>query len=216
MSLVQEHRDHYFGRLFGAEAIIESSIIFEPSVPFSCWTRLLRLILDLAKDKPWIREECGWIIYQSIYDLSAKQADVKFVHAALEQLCLNNLARTPEGISIWLASDDLFPSARLPGIWKHDDPLDSSNSDALAEIMKESSSPDRSNENGKQRSNNGVWNSKLHFAWNAVLTRLSDGSKNRGSEEKTSSSPRRLNFADFWADVVDGEHVLWAIRIGEN
>ena len=211
---MQEHRDHYFGRLFGAEAIIKSAIIFQPSVPCAGWTHLVSLVFDLAKKKPWIREECGWIIYRCVYDLSAKQADGKFVQAALEQLSANDLVRTPEGISIWLACEDLFPSAMLPKFWKYDDPLDSSESGTLAKIMKESSLGQESNENEKHRNNNkssGVWNPKLHFAWDAVLTRLSDGTK----KEKSKSS-RRLSFEDFWKEVVDGKDCHYSDQIEDK
>ena len=164
----------------------------------------------MAKKKPWIREECGWIIYRSIYDLSAKQADAKFVQAALEQLSSHDLVRTPEGISIWLASEDQFPTARVPKVWKHDDPLDPRERGVLVKIMKESSAPEN-NEDGKQENNNtgkssGVWNSKLHFAWDAVLARLSDGSKKEKSKDKASKSSR-LSFEDFWTELVDGRHL---------
>ncbi|KAJ0276944.1 hypothetical protein COL922a_014514, partial [Colletotrichum nupharicola] len=42
----------------------------------------------------------------------------------------------------------------------------------------------------------GVWNSKLHFAWDAVVNSLNSVS------EKPSKSTR-LSFADFWLEVVD-------------
>ncbi|KAE8373088.1 DNA polymerase phi-domain-containing protein [Aspergillus bertholletiae] len=196
----QEQRDHHFGRLFGAEAIIKSSILFKPEAPFSEWTKLLDLVFALAKKKPWIREECGWIIYRCIYELSAQKADAKFVESALEHLCTNELARTPEGVAIWLAAKDLFPKVKLPTkVWKHDDPLDAKERNQLAKVMKESSVSEGEGENkGSNAKQSGVWNSKLHFAWDAVLSRLSEASA-KESKSKTS----RLSFIDFWAEVVD-------------
>ncbi|KAL2859058.1 DNA polymerase phi-domain-containing protein [Aspergillus pseudodeflectus] len=189
----QEVRDHHFGRLFGAEAIIKSGILYSPKSRIAEWTKVLELVLDLAKKKPWIREECGWIIYRSIYDLSAQKADSKLVEIALESLCSNDLARTPEGVATWVAARDLFPGIGFPNkVWKHDDPLDSKERNQLAKVMKESE-PAGDSEGPKV---SGVWNSKLHFAWDAVVNSLNSVS------EKPSKSTR-LSFADFWLEVVD-------------
>ncbi|KAF9888071.1 DNA-directed DNA polymerase [Aspergillus nanangensis] len=198
----QEQRDHYFGRLFGAEAIIKSSILFKSHAPFTEWQKLLDLIFELAQRKPWIREECGWILYRCVYELSSQKADVKFLETTLERLCSNELARTPEGVSIWLAAKDLYPNAKFPSkVWKHDDPLDAKDRVHLTKVMKESSS---GAENGNQESNaksSGVWNSKLHFAWDVILSRLDDSSSQEKSKSKNSTS--RLSFIDFWTEVVD-------------
>lgn len=133
--------------------------------------------------------------------------DVKFAEAAVERLCANDVARSPEGVSIWLAVKDMFPKAAVPPkIWKHDDPLDSKERSALAKVMKESSAPDpEDREKGNAKS--GVWNSKLHFAWEAVLTRVSDVPTKEKSKSKDSG---RIGFADFWGDLVDSECILFS------
>ncbi|RDW93732.1 DNA-directed DNA polymerase POL5 [Aspergillus mulundensis] len=188
----QEARDHHFGRLFGAEAIIKSGVLFSPKALIPEWTKVLGLVFDLAKKKPWIREECGWIVYRSIHDLASQKADGKLVQVALEALCANDLARTPEGVAIWLAAKDLFPGISFPSkVWKHDDPLDSKERSQLAKAMKESSGESEEGEKGAKSS--GVWNSKLHFAWDAALLSLNG----------TKESKSRLSFADFWTEVVD-------------
>ncbi|KAJ5489455.1 hypothetical protein N7539_004345 [Penicillium diatomitis] len=197
----QEQRDHHFGRLFGAEAIIKSGILFQPSTPFAEWTKVLDLILDLAHKKTWLREECGWIIYRCVYDLSARQMDATFVEAAVERVCSYELARSPEGVAVWLAVKDMFPTAELPAkVWKHDDPLDPKERGNLAKIMKESSAEENDGENKGSKSS-GVWNSKLHFAWDAVISRTSV--KDASSKTKTKSKSSRLSFVDFWTEVVD-------------
>ncbi|EPS32017.1 hypothetical protein PDE_06976 [Penicillium oxalicum 114-2] len=201
----QEQRDHHFGRLFGAEAVIKSGILFQPSTPFSVWPKVLDLILELARKKPWLREECGWVIYRCVCDLSARQMDAKFVEAAVERICFHDLARSPEGVAVWLAVKDLFPSAQLPTkIWKHEDPLDPKERSSLSKIMKESSAEqnDGDGENKGSKSS-GVWNSKLHFAWDAVMSRTSDGAKESDSKSKSKSKSSRLTFVDFWTEVVD-------------
>ncbi|KAL4911089.1 hypothetical protein BDW74DRAFT_164726 [Aspergillus multicolor] len=188
----QEARDHHFGRLFGAEAIIKSGVLFSPKALILEWTKVLELVFDLAKKKPWLREECGWILYRSIHDLASQKADGKLVEVALQALCSNDLARTPEGVAIWLAVKDLFSGINFPSkVWKHDDPLDSKERSQLVKAMKESSSESEEGEKGAKSS--GVWNSKLHFAWDAALLSLNG----------TKESKSRLSFVDFWTEVVD-------------
>ncbi|KAJ5102667.1 hypothetical protein N7532_003196 [Penicillium argentinense] len=194
----QEQRDHHFGRLFGAEALIKSGVLFQPASPFTQWTKVLGLLFELAQKKPWIREECGWVVYRCVYDLAARKMDVKYVEAAIEGMCSHDLARSPEGVAVWLAAKEMFPKANYPEkIWKHDDPLDTKERNNLAKIMKESSAEVSEGEK-KSIKSSGVWNSKLHFAWDAVLSRASDeSSKSKGSKSS------RLSFSDFWIEVVD-------------
>ncbi|BCS23970.1 DNA-directed DNA polymerase POL5 [Aspergillus puulaauensis] len=197
----QEQKDHHFGRLFGAEAIIKSSILFSPRALFPEWKKVLGLVFDLAKKKPWIREECGWIVYRCIHDISSQKADAKLVETALQILCSNDLARTPEGVAIWLAAKDRFPGISFPSkVWKHDDPLDSKERNQLVKAMKESSSADSEGEGEKGAKASGVWNSKLHFAWDAALLSLNSTAK---QSSKSKGSASRLSFADFWTEVVD-------------
>lgn len=177
-------------------------------MPFREWTRLLTLIVDLAKKKPWLREECGWVIYRGIYDLAAHKADAKFVEAAVDHLCSNELARTPEAVAVWLAAKDLFPNTNLPkDVWKHDDPLDAREKSVLAKVMKESSSGgDESNKDANSAKNvSGVWTSKLHFAWDAVLTRIYDAKPSQGKSKDKPSKSSRISFVDFWIEVVDSK-----------
>lgn len=166
------------------------------------------LVFDLAKKKPWIREECGWIIYRCIFDLAAQKAEVKYVEVALERLCSHELARTPEGVSIWLAVKEAFPKSNFPSkVWKHDDPLDVKDRNQLAKVMKESSAADSAEgASGSNPKASGVWSSKLHFAWDAVIRQLAGVSAKESSKSKSSSS--RLSFADFWSEVVDSMSFL--------
>ncbi|KAL4922839.1 DNA polymerase phi-domain-containing protein [Aspergillus aurantiobrunneus] len=194
----QEQRDHHFGRLFGAEAIIKSTVLFTPRALLPEWTKILELVFELAKKKPWIREECGWIVYRCVHDISTQKADAKLVEIALETLCSKDLARTPEGVAIWLAAKDQFPGISFPSkVWKHDDPLDSKERSQLAKAMKESSNSESEAEGAKA---SGVWNSKLHFAWDAALASLNGLPK---EYSKSKSSATRLSFVDFWTEVVD-------------
>ncbi|KAK2754662.1 DNA-directed DNA polymerase [Arachnomyces sp. PD_36] len=199
----QEERDHHFGRLFGAEAILKSYVLFQSGVPAEGPARVFASIFDLAKKKPWLREECGWIVFGCVQDLCARKADLIYVENVLEQLCSNDLARTPEGVAIWLTVKDLFPDAKLPsGVWQHEDPLYIKEKRNLSKVMKEAWASEESStkEPGNSRLS-GVWSSKLHFAWETILARL----YSQGSQDKRSKSSKstRISFADFWTEVVD-------------
>ncbi|KAJ6141553.1 hypothetical protein N7470_009943 [Penicillium chermesinum] len=197
----QEQRDHHFGRLFGAEAIIKSNILFEPSVPFTEWNKVLDLIFELAQKKPWLREECGWILYRCVYDLAARGADAKYVEAAVHSLSAYDLVRCPEGVAVWLAVKDMFPNASLPSkAWKHDDPLDPKERSSLSKIMKESSSGD--SQAAARVIPNPLECGILSFILLGMLlfSRTSDVSRDTKSKSSKSS---RLSFTDFWVEVVD-------------
>ncbi|KLJ12805.1 DNA polymerase phi subunit [Blastomyces silverae] len=202
----QEERDHHFGRLFGAEALIKSSVLFQSQVPFEEWIKILATLFDLAKKKPWLREECGWIIFCSLREIQTHKFDVKYAEAALDSLCQNGLAKTPEGVAIWIAAKDLFPSMKFPeAVWQHGSPLHVREKASLAKIMKETSESqsEHGKENGKAQ-NSGVWNAKLHFAWDIVLQKLStQPSGQNGSPKTKDSKATQASFTDIWTEVVD-------------
>ena len=62
----KEERDHHLGRLFGLKAVVTSGILFERGSTSGQWTEIVDLLLELAKKKPWLREECGFVIYAAI------------------------------------------------------------------------------------------------------------------------------------------------------
>lgn len=177
-------------------------MLFQPTVPFEQWTQVIDLVFELAQKKPWIREECGWIVYQCVYDLAARKMEPKYIQSALEQLCMRDLARSPEGVAIWLATKDMFPEATFPSkIWKHDDPLDTKERNSLSKIMKESGAAANDGEaKVNTAKTSGVWNNKLHFAWDAVISRTS-------LEVKDKSNKSRMTFIDFWTEVVDSKYL---------
>ncbi|OAX77949.1 hypothetical protein ACJ72_07746 [Emergomyces africanus] len=202
----QEERDHHFGRLFGAEAIIKSSVLFQPQVPFEEWTKILTTLFELAKKKPWLREECGWIIFCSLRDIQNHKFDIKYAEAALDSLCENGLTKSPEGVAIWITAKDLFPTMKFPeGEWQHGSPLHVREKATLAKIMKETS--ESQSEPGKENSkaqNSGVWNPKLHFAWDIVLQKLyAQSPAQNGSSKDKHLKPTQASFTDIWTEVVD-------------
>lgn len=71
----------------------------------------------------------------------------------------------------------------------------------MSKIMKESGAAASDGETKVSTAkSSGVWNNKLHFAWDAVLSRTS-------VEAKDKSKKSRMTFTDFWTEVVDSEYL---------
>ena len=185
---LQEERDHYFGRLFGAEAILKSSILLQPDVQFENWTKLLTLIFELAKLKPWLKEECGYILFTTVAFVASKKVDAKYIEGILSGLVEHNLVKTPEGVAIWLAALEVPTKLEFPeGVWQHGSPIHIKEKATLSKIMKGSSDPKAEAESQKS----GVWNPKLHFAWEIILPKM--------------YAQDAFTFSDIWTEVVDSE-----------
>lgn len=180
----QEEKDHHFGLLFGLQSFVRAKIVAEDDAR---WRDILGKLLELAKRKPWIREECGWVIVEALAQLNEDQAIY-----TLEQLVGTGLTLTPEGVGIWLTTRDKFPVAKLPTKpWgKSGNPLD--NLQSLSKALKESSTNDESAVQS-QMVKSGSWNPQLHFVWNLVLSQYAEG--------KAGNS----DFEHFWKVAVDGE-----------
>ena len=169
--------------------MLKSGILLQHDVPFENWTKLLSLIFELANNKPWLRKECGYIVYCSISDISMRKADAKYVEEILSCLCKHNLAKTPEGVAIWLAAMDSPTSVKFPpNVWQHGSPIHVREKAKLAKIMRESSDSQTPAENSHKPA---VWNPQLHFAWEAILPRL--------------YAQEPSIFADIWTEVVDSK-----------
>lgn len=182
----QEEKDHHFGLLFGLQSFVRAKIVFGDD---ERWSVILAKLIELAKRKPWIKEECGWVIVEALAQMSEEQAKY-----TLDQLVDAGLALTPEGVGIWLTARKQFPDAKLPSKpWgKSGNPLD--NLQSLAKALKESSTNDENNVQ-TQLVKSGSWNPQLHFVWNLVLSQYAAGAKG-----KTGNS----DFEHFWKVAVDG------------
>ena len=204
----QEERDHYYGRLFGAEAIIISGILLNPSVSLEHWEYIVEALCGLAKAKLWLREGCGWIIYQAVQDLASRNTKQEYTQIIIDKLHLAGLSRTPEGVATWLVVRSKFPLVKLPSkVWHSEDPLNREDKQHLASILKEASTTDLSkNAQNVESSRKGLWTSRLHFAWNVVIsTLLNSRDKQVAATEKASE---RLSFASFWSEAIDGKFLL--------
>jgi DNA polymerase phi len=183
----QEEKDHFLGLLFGLQSFVRAKILREED---SNWNAILEKLMELAKKKPWIREECGWVVIEALAQMKQIQ-----VEHALQVIYDAGLANTPEGVGIFITARDLFPDLKIPSKpWgPTGNPLDRLQS--LAKALKESSRNDGSKT--QEAKLTGNWNPKLHFVWDIVLGRFADAQRERGTTT--------LDFENFWKVAVDGQ-----------
>ncbi|KAL8771894.1 MAG: hypothetical protein Q9209_002832 [Squamulea sp. 1 TL-2023] len=200
----QEERDHQFGRLFGAEAFFKSGILLQVNAPSNAWERTLDAIYEAAKKKPWLREECGWILYGAAQTISEGDHDLRFIQVLVNKLVKSGLAKTPEGIAIWLKVQIEFPEIELPtDIWRGGGPLLAKHKLKLAKILKETTSAERPDEKKGEMSQRGSWTSRIHFAWNVILSELTKEKHTQATGLKSET----LSLEEFWQVAVD-EHLF--------
>lgn len=200
---MKEERDHQFGKLFGAESIIKSGILFQSSTGVEAWSNILDIVYDLAKKKPWLREECGFIVFKSIPTLKGK--DLKYAQLIIDKLLAKGLSKTSQGVAIWIGVQAEFASIDLPtGVWHHEDPLNRKEISRLAKIMMEApaaTSPQNATES--ETTAKGYWTTKLQFAWDVILAELLDVQP-QGLQKNTKPA-KRTKFVEFWEECIDSK-----------
>lgn len=198
--MVQEERDHHFGRLFGAEAIIKSGILFQSDVDENIWAQVLDMICELANKRPWLREECGFVLFNAIKIVRDQES--KYAQMIIGSLQSKGLAKTPEGIAIWLAAKIECPMVRFPRhVWKHDDPLYRKEKSTVARILNEGNVTDTVSDGAEAKAfQKGAWSTKIHFAWDVILARLL-----HIGLQKVPKAAKTMSFAEFWEECVDSK-----------
>jgi|SRR5450432_476229 DNA polymerase phi len=187
----QEERDHALGLLFGLQCFVHAKILSEDSE--DRWEKIFESVLQLAKKKPWIREECGWVIIEALEHISQSQAEkmVEMIHGA-------GLAASPEGVGIWLTARRRFPGMKFPSKPWGDKGNPLHHLQALAKALKESSNPIS---NGKEEEvrQKGSWNPQLHFVWDIVMSEYI-------KLMKVNIDGSLVQFEHFWKITVDGKY----------
>jgi DNA polymerase phi len=188
----QEEKDHFLGLLFGLQSFVRAKVLFGDETR---WNVVLEKLLELAKKKPWIREECGWVIVEALAQMHQTQAE-----HTLELLHDAGLALSPEGVGIWLTAKSRFPDMKFPTKpWgQSGNPLEHLKS--LAKALKESSNEDGS-EKTQQAKQTGNWNPQLHFVWKVILAQYAAAAKDKKHGIKS-------EFENFWKVAVDGHSHL--------
>lgn len=192
----QDERDHYFGRLLACKAIFETEMLAKSGLgPDSAWSRLFGIICSLMAQKPWLRSEGAAVICSAIFQATtiavySSSDRSEAVSQAFKHLKEHKLARTIDGVGIWLHLQENVPGAKLPhDVWASDDPLSVKELPSLKKALLDSQS---SADDGQDLLGTSVWSQKPHDAWKLVLRRLGRG-----------RSKAQVPLADFWQRVVD-------------
>lgn len=197
----QEAKNYDLGRLFGAEAVIRSGILFQPNAGPQNWAQILDIILELAKKKQWLRKECGWALYKSIETLSKHKDQVQLL---LDKISAYGLTKTPEGVAIWLGIRSTgTPVHFQEGVWHDNDPLHRKEKTTLAKVLREAPSTTLDQGDGINKTHQiGNWTPDLHFAWEVVVAALLGQKPTKDLKKKKKGD--RLTFEDFWNEAVEG------------
>ena len=160
---------------------------------------ILDIVYDLAKKKPWLREQCGFVLYQSL----EPPTTLAFVQTVIDKLQSVGLAKTPEGVAIWIAIQQKFPSVNVPnGVWHGNSPLHRKEKSKLALVLKEASVSELDDTKSDTKSTQrGSWSANVHFAWLVVITELLSQSE---AKDRTDSS-KCISFSEFWNNCVEGK-----------
>ncbi|KAL7787517.1 DNA polymerase phi domain-containing protein [Trichoderma ceciliae] len=178
----QEERDIFFGQLFGIECFVKSRTLFSES---SRWSTILDELLKLSNKKVWLKSQCGWVLVQALQQMNQAQAK-----ATLEKLSNAGVAKTPEGVAIWLVALNQFPDLRVKP-WQH--PLSRKSLGDLTAILKESfNDSSKDSPNSLRNNKQATWTAQLHFVWDLILNHYLKA----GDSEVE-------DFAQFWGRVVD-------------
>ena len=181
----QERRQHLIGRRFALQAILQSDVGLSRRLPNTQWDRLIRSIFALAAEKPWLRRECGGMLYEYLTSSSGARLEASRVQSIVDSVSYNNNWRNPEGVGLWITIQEHFTDVRLPkGIWHHSNPLSSKERQVLLKVLLENSTGDDSNSKTA-----GSRQSSPSFVWSVVLAQLY-----RRDERKP--------FVNFWENCV--------------
>lgn len=181
----QEKRDHYLGRRFAFHALLQSDVGLKTRLSDDQWQNFLRSVFELASQKQWLRRECGAMVHEYLTTSNASKLNKSRIRTIIDELVNANLAKTSEGVGIWIAVQQHFPQVKLPkAVWNHKDPLSSRELPLLSKIVLESSVDDE-----PTAKKSGARQSTPSFVWTVILSQLYE----RGDHE---------DFAKFWESAV--------------
>ena len=151
--------------------------------------------------KPWLREECGFILFTSV-QLLQKQ-DSQRAQSVIDKLHTNGLSKTSEGVAVWISLYANFPDLQFPsGIWHRENPLNHKEIRKLAGILKEAPATVNTDKLAESKHlQKGAWSSNVHFAWDVILTKLLTSEPGIKGSEKS----KDVTFSRFWEQCVDGK-----------
>jgi hypothetical protein len=155
----------------------------------------------MARDIPWLREECGLILVDAVRSLVSLPKTRQCAEALVQRLISFHLASTPEGVAIWLILRTHFEDVLPKGVWNDQDPLSKKERARLAKVLKEDFR--NSSENGESENiKTAAANPNPIFAWDMVFSEIlrRDESNKRGKKETA-----KAELPQFWLDTVDSK-----------
>jgi len=179
-------------------SLINSEILFETALPSADYTEVVKALCVTGQETQWLREECGLNLCMAVRLLARRKRSSDYAKALVEAVCSHNLAKTPEGVAVWLEVKTNFPVLPLPeNIWPHQDPLYKKSLSTLANVFKQINTSSEGDSSEVKIIQAGSRQSAPNFAWDLVLASFikSEGSKN--SKQKV--------FRQFWVEVVDSK-----------
>ncbi|KAH4993177.1 hypothetical protein HBI42_097950 [Parastagonospora nodorum] len=195
----RERRDHLIGKLFGYKAVLQSSIVIEPELSMVCWNKLLDHIYGMARDVPWLREECGMVLVEAAKSLRGRKEYEECAKEMIGRLSAFKLTSIPEAVAIWLTVQVDYGDVLPDGVWHSKDPLSKKERPRLAKILKENYQGAQEDGSGEPVKS-GVASPNPTFAWNLVLSEIlrRDGQITGAKQESS-----KTEFPQFWIDTVD-------------
>jgi len=164
----QERRDHYLGRRFALHALLKTDVGLDGQLPTSEWQHLVQSIVQLATEKQWLRRECCTMLYEYLASPQASKLDDDRVRVVIDGLVERKLAKTLEGVGLWLLVQEQFAEVKLrKGVWHHKDPLAVKDLPILAKVLLEASEDDAGPNNKA-----GSRQTLPSFTWSMILRRL--------------------------------------------
>jgi DNA polymerase phi len=183
--------------------VLQSSIVIDPEPSMECWNKLLDHIYGLARDVPWLREECGMVLVEAAKSLQGRKRYEECAKEMIGRLGAFKLNSTPEGVAIWLTVRSNYEQVLPDGIWHHKDPLSKKERARLAKILKE-------NYQGAQEDGSAdtlktaAASPNPTFAWHLIFSEILRKDEQSQSDKVSS----KAEFPQFWIDTVDSRYIV--------
>ncbi|KAG5519932.1 hypothetical protein PMAC_000209 [Pneumocystis sp. 'macacae'] len=182
-----EEKDLLFGRLFGFKAISISKML-QRTKSIESIENVINMLISLSFKKGWLREPCFSVINDILIQLESLSQFHEIYSIILRKICDLKLSKTPEGVAIILTIQKIVKDLKPIGDtqWNPLSPLDSSNLEILAKVLKDVNIDSET----KQRGN---WSIRLHFVWDIIIETYTSKISNIANS----------SFLDFWTKVID-------------
>lgn len=228
----KEVRSVLFGRLFGFQALVNSTLLLDKEASSNeILVTFVKLLVQLSGEKSWLRESALFTLCQllTLY-LASPFCDEKTTQAILQSITDEGLTFTTEGLAISLTIPSAMRSSVASKIvgntWKHADPMARGNLPTLAKVLKdvdvieeETDEDSKKKKNSKQK---GTWSPRLPFVWELLVKQYSSAQPEEDEEAESTSKKRKkgssskskkkskvdsvvesIPLREFWKVVVD-------------